>query len=147
VRPAMTAIDPHSQPPTPPGRPPFLVIAVVAALALGGLPARGSMARRPFSGIVSSPMESPAQQLKLGELAFKNGNDAVALNLFDHLAAQDNATAQYWARAYDRIGPWASLRIFRGQSRFSEKAAAQNSIPAQTRLGEIYLHGDLTTPD
>ena len=28
-----------------------------------------------------------------------------------------------------------------------EKAAAQNSIPAETRLGEIYLHGNLVPPD
>jgi len=28
-----------------------------------------------------------------------------------------------------------------------EKAAVQNSIPAQARLGEVYLNGDLTPPD
>jgi TPR repeat protein len=141
----MTAIDPHSQPPTRPGAPPFLVIAVVAALALGGL-LQEVRWRGGLSGIVSSPMESPAQQLKLGELAFKNGNDAVALNLFDHLAAQDNATAQYWLAHMTELGVGVPKDISRAISLY-EKAAAQNSIPAQTRLGEIYLHGDLTTPD
>lgn len=28
-----------------------------------------------------------------------------------------------------------------------EKAASENSIPAETRLGEIYLHGDLVPLD
>ena len=99
-----------------------------------------------FSGVVPSPIESSAQQLKFAKLAFANGNDAVALSLFERLAAENNAAAQYWLAHMSELGVGAPKDIPKAISLY-EKAAAQNSIAAQARLGEIYLNGDLTPPN
>jgi TPR repeat protein len=120
-------------------------MAIIFSLVIGGL-FQEVRWRGGLSGIFSSPVESPAQQLKLGELAFKDGNDAVALNLFDHLAAQNNPVAQYWLAHMTELGLGVPKDIPKAIALY-EKSAAQHSLPAQTRLGEIYLHGDLTTPD
>jgi len=120
-------------------------MAIIAALLCGGL-VQEVRWRGGFSGIVSSPIESPAQQLKLAEIAFKKGNDGVAVNLFDRLADQNNAVAQYWLAHMTELGLGVPKDIPKAISLY-EKASADNSIPAETRLGEIYLHGDLTTPD
>jgi TPR repeat protein len=82
----------------------------------------------------------------LGELAFRNGNDAVALNLFDRLAAKNDAAAQYWLAHMTELGIGVPKDVPKAISLY-QKAAAQNSIAAETRLGEIYLHGDVTPPD
>ena len=70
-----------------------LAIALLQRLDRGG-----------FSGLVASPIASSAQQLKLGEIAFKNGNDAVALKLFDQLAAKNDVTAEYWLAHMSELG-------------------------------------------
>lgn len=142
----MTTVDPQEQPPAKPriwsSGP---LVAVFVALAIGAS-LQEIRWRGGFSGLVASPIESSAQQLKLGEIAFKNGNDAVALNLFDQLAAKNDATAEYWVAHMSELGLGVPKDIPKAISLY-EKAAAQNSIPAETRLGEIYLHGDLVAPD
>jgi len=141
----MTVADPHRQPPAGPKLSLSTVGAILVALAIGGL-FQEVRWRGGFSGVVPSPMESSAQQLKFAKLAFANGNDAVALNLFERLAAENNATAQYWLAHMSELGLGVPKDIAKAISLY-EKAAAQNSIPAQARLGEIYLNGDLTPPD
>ena len=91
----MTTVDPRRQPPT---KPPISLVtwaALFAALTIG-IVLQEVRWRGGFSGVAASPIESGPQQLKLAELAFRNGNDALALNLFDRLAAKNDATAQYW---------------------------------------------------
>jgi TPR repeat protein len=141
----MTVADPRRQPPAGPKLSLATVGAILVALAIGGL-FQEVRWRGGFSSIVPSPIESSAQQLKLGKLAFANGNDAVALNLFERLAAENNAAAQYWLAHMSELGVGAPKDIPKAISLY-EKAAAQNSIAAQARLGEIYLNGDLTPPD
>ncbi len=141
----MTAIDPHQQQPAGPKFSFVTAAAIVAALAIGGL-LQEVRWRGGLSSVIPSPIESGPEQLKLAELAFKNGNDAVAVNLFEHLAGENNAVAQYWLAHMTELRLGVPKDISKAISLY-EKAAAQNSIPAETRLGEIYLHGDLTPPD
>ena len=141
----MTAIDPSPKPPIRSNSSAAVGMAIVVCLLIGGL-FQEIRWRGGLSGVISSPIELPAQQLKLGELAFKDGNDAVALNFFDHLAVQNNPVAQYWLGHMTELGLGVPKDIPKAITLY-EKAAAQNSLPAQTRLGEIYLHGNLTTPD
>jgi TPR repeat protein len=141
----MIAFDPRQQRPAGP-RPWFVTtVAIVAALAVGGL-LQEARWRGVFSGVIRSPIESRAEQLKLAELAFRHGNDAVALDLFDRLAAKNDAAAQYWLAHMTELGLGVPKDIPKAISLYA-KAADQNSIPAETRLGEIYLDGDLTPPD
>lgn len=141
----MTAMDPRGQQPAGASVTLTTAAAVVIALVVGGL-LQEVRWRGGLSSVAPSPLESTAQQLELGELAFRNGNDAVALSLFDRLAAKNDAVAQYWLAHMTELGIGVSKDIPKALSLY-EKAAAQNSIPAETRLGEIYLHGNLTTPD
>jgi len=141
----MTAMDPGGQQPVGPSVTLTTAAAVVIALVVGGL-LQEVRWRGGLSSVVPSPLESTVQQLELGELAFRNGNDAVALSLFDRLAAKNDAVAQYWLAHMTELGIGVPKDIPKALSLY-EKAAAQNSIPAETRLGEIYLHGNLTTPD
>ncbi len=141
----MTAIDPHQQQPAGPKFSIVTAAAIVAALAIGGL-LQEVRWRGGLTSILPSPIESGPEQLKLAELAFKNGNDAVAVNLFEHLAHENNVVAQYWLAHMTELGLGVPRDVPKAISLY-EKAAAQNSIPSETRLGEIYLHGDLTPPD
>ena len=141
----MTATDPRQQRPVRPKFSFATAAAIVVALAIGGL-VQELRWRGGFSSVAPSPIKSSAQQLKLGELAFANGNDALALDLFDHLAAENNPAAQYWLAHMSELGVGAPKDIAKAISLY-KKAAAQNSIPAEARLGEIYLNGDLTPPD
>jgi len=70
----------------------------------------------------------------------------LALNRFDHLAAKDNPAAQYGSPHMSELGVGVPKDITKAISLYA-KAAAQNSIPAEARLGEIYLNGDLAPPD
>ncbi|MGD0640104.1 MAG: tetratricopeptide repeat protein [Roseiarcus sp.] len=141
----MTAFDPH-EPPRSRGRFSLATVAAIAlALLVGGI-LQEIRWRGGFAGITPSPIESGAEQLKLARLAFKNGDDAVALHLFELLADQNNATAQYWLAHMTELGLGVPKDIPKAISLY-EKAAAQNSVPAQARLGEIYLNGDLVSPD
>ena len=55
-------------------------------------------------------------------------------------------TAEYWLAHMSELGLGVPKDIPKAISLY-EKAAAENSIPADTRLGEIYLHGNLAPPD
>jgi TPR repeat protein len=124
---------------------PVLVFIFLIALAIGGF-LQEARWRGAFTGLFQSPLETPAQQLNLAEIAFKNGNDAVALNFFKRLASQNDAVAQYWLAHMTELGLGAPRDIPTAISLY-EKAAAQNIVAAQARLGEIYLDGNLVAPD
>ena len=87
-----------------------------------------------------SPLESAAEQIKLGELAFRSGNDAVALNLFDRLAAKNDAAAQYWLAHMMELGIGVPKDVPKAISLY-EKAAAQNSFAAENEssVKSIYM--------
>ena len=129
----MTAIDPAPKPPNRSSLSPAVGMAIVFALAIGGL-LQEVRWRGGFSGFIASPVESPAQQLKLAELAFKNGNDAVALNLFDRLAAENNSVAQYWLAHMTELGLGVPKDIPKAISLY-EKAAAKEFNPGADEAG------------
>jgi TPR repeat protein len=90
---------------------------------------------------------APAQtSLEFAEHAFQSGDDPTALKLFGELASKNNPNAEYWLGHMNEIG----LGIPRDVTKAIElykKAAEQNIVAADARLGELYLNGDLVTPD
>ena len=88
----------NNSPPQPAKRPisyPLLGLTILIALAVGGV-LQEARWRGAFTRLFPSPLETPAQQLKLAQSAFKNGNNAVALSFFEPLASQNNTVAEYW---------------------------------------------------
>jgi hypothetical protein len=141
----MSLIDPKKPPPIGPGFFLYAGVAFFLAVGLGGL-LQDARWRGSFSGFAASPLESGDQQLKLAEVAFKDGNDAVALKLFDSLAAKNDANADYWLGHMTELGLGVPNDIPKAIALY-EKSATQGSLAAETRLGQIYLNGNLTTPD
>jgi len=62
------------------------------------------------------------------------------------LASQNNTVAEYWLAHMTELGLGVPSDIPKAISLY-EKAAAQNFVAAQVRLGEIYLNGNLVAPD
>jgi TPR repeat protein len=88
----------------------------------------------------------PQGQLAQGERAFQSGDNQAAIALFGSLADKNNASAQYWLAHMTELGlgmprdPVKAVELYK-------KAAGQGLDAAELRLGEIYLDGDLVTPD
>ena len=88
----------------------------------------------------------PQGQLAQGERAFQAGDNQAAIALFGSLADKNNSTAQYWLAHMTELGlgmprdPAKAVELYK-------KAAGQGLDAAELRLGEIYLDGDLVTPD
>jgi TPR repeat protein len=90
---------------------------------------------------------SPAQtNLAFAEHAFQTGNDQTALKLFTELANKNNPNAEYWLGHMNEIGLGIPRDITKAIVLY-KKAAEQNIVAAEARLGELYLDGDLVTPD
>ena len=87
----------------------------------------------------------PQGQLAQGERAFQAGDNQAAIALFGSLADK-NPSAQYWLAHMTELGlgmprdPAKAVELYK-------KAAGQGLNAAELRLGEIYLDGDLVTPD
>jgi TPR repeat protein len=88
----------------------------------------------------------PQGQLAQGERAFQAGDNQAAIALFDSLADKNNSSVQYWLAHMTELGlgmphdPAKAVELYK-------KAAGQGLDAAELRLGEIYLDGDLVTPD
>jgi len=88
----------------------------------------------------SRPVTADAK-LQIALQAFRSGNDASALSLLTPLADEGNAKAQFWlADIYDDDDPNVQADVAKAQS-LLEKSAAQGFVPAQRRLGQLYLTG------
>jgi TPR repeat protein len=89
---------------------------------------------------------TPQAQLELAEKAFQSGNNQTALMAFTKLADENNPVAEYWLGHMTEFGlgvprdPAKAIELYR-------KAAAQDVVAAESRLGEAYLRGDLVLPD
>ena len=138
-------MDPRQQPPVGPRLSSAAWLAILAALAIGAS-LQEVRWRGGFSGLFASPIESDANSSNWANSPSRTANDAFALNLFNKLAAKNDATAEYWLAHMTEWGLGVPRDIPKAISLY-EKAAAQNSRPAETRLGEIYLHGNLAPPD
>jgi len=92
----------------------------------------------------SSPV--PQSQMAQAEKDVKTGDYNTAVTMFEKLADNNQPLAEYWIAHMTELGlgmprdPAKAIELYK-------KAAAQDVAPAELRLGEIYLHGDLVLPD
>ena len=101
----------NNSPPQPAKRPisyPLLGLTILIALAVGGV-LQEARWRGAFTRLFPSPLETPAQQLKLAQSAFKNGNNAVALSFFEPLDLASRIT-RVLVSPYDRTRAWRTER-------------------------------------
>jgi TPR repeat protein len=127
------------KPPQTPNRPPFIAFLGYAAIGLlVGIAAQEFRWR-------SSNM-APPNQMAQATKDVKAGDYQAAVTIFDSLAQKNNPLAEYWVAHMSELG----LGVPRNPAKaveFYTKAAAQDVAPAELRLGEIYLHGNLVLPD
>ena len=89
---------------------------------------------------------NPEARLQLAEQEFQIGDYRDALAFFRQLANQGDPVAEYWLAHMTELGlgmakdPAKAVGIYK-------KAAEQGDVAAQTRLGEIYLDGNIVPPD
>ena len=87
-----------------------------------------------------------AGSLSRAEQEFRAGHYGLARWQFKKLANNNNATARYWLADMTEHGlgappdPQKALDLY-------VKASRQGFVPAELRLGEIYLRGDMVLPD
>lgn len=119
---------------------PILVAAgIVAAVLVVGLFGGRFMEK-------SRPMTADAK-LQMALEAFRSGYDQTALALLTPLAKDGNAKAQYWlADIYSDDDPNSKPDRAKEQA-LLEKSAGQGFVPAERRLGELYLRGTATFQD
>jgi len=123
-------------------------IAIVLSLVVAGLVHQviWRPAAAVSSAVATQAQQTQAQQLREGERDLGDGNIRDAYNAFDRLAARNDIDAEYWLAHMTELGLGVERNIPKAIALY-EKAAAEGSTPAETRLGEIYLQGDVTLPD
>ena len=92
------------------------------------------------------PVAMPQDKLMVAEQAFQAGDNHFATTLFGRLADKGNPTAEYWLGHMTELG----LGVPRNPAKaidLYKKAAQQDFVAAEVRLGEIYLYGNLVLPD
>jgi len=90
---------------------------------------------------------APSQtRLEAAEHALQTDDNQTALKLFGELAAKNNPNADYWLGHMNEIGLGIPRDVTKAIGLY-KKAAEQNVVAAESRLGELYLNGDLVTPD
>jgi len=99
----MRAVDPRGEQPAGPKFSFATGAAIGVALAVGGLLQearwRGGLSNVTFRRLSRQPSRSSWEKSRSA-----NGNDAVALNLFDRFAAENDAVAQYWLAHMMELG-------------------------------------------
>ena len=127
------------KPPQTPSRPPFIGFLGYAAIGLlVGIAAQEFRWR-------SSSM-APPNQMAQAEKDVKAGDYQAAVVLLDSLTKKNDPLAEYWIAHMSELGlgvprdPAKAIELYK-------KAAAQEVAPAELRLGEMYLHGNLVLPD
>lgn len=118
------------------------VLITAAIVSLVALVAGVAGHQLPWHG----PVVAPQTKLIVAEKAFQAGDDRTAAALFRNIAKNGNSTAQYWLAHMMELGlgtprdPAKAIDLY-------EKAAQQKFVPAEIRLGEVYLYGKLVPPD
>jgi len=134
----MSASDPWQEPPHP-----SLITGVgIALLVL--LIGVGAVVLQQF--VRPLTQFGPAVTLHQAQAMFDRGDYPIAADLFTTLADKDNPTAKYWLGHMNELGLGVPRNVTNALKLYKE-AAAQNVGPANLRLGEIYLHGNLVPPD
>jgi len=114
---------------------PTVLLVVITALVIGSV--------QEYRLRNAAPVQT---NLEFAEHAFQTGDDKTALKLFNELASKNNPNAEYWLGHMNEIGLGIPRDVTRAIGLY-KKAAEQNIVPAEARLGELYLNGDLVTPD
>jgi uncharacterized protein len=133
----MTPFDPIKPPHT---TVPFIIIlllSVVIAVLIGII----GQEQHWFNAI-----NAPNGTLARAERDFRKGDNRVAIALFTGLAKKNDPVAQYWLAHMTEFG----LGVPRDPAKavgLYKRAADQDLVSAELRLGEIYLHGNLVPPD
>ena len=111
------------------------VILILPVLLAGGL----SLYRQ------ANP-EPPVERLARAIDAYKGNEIAIAHRLFKSLAAQGNATAEYWLADMHEHG-LATAKSLPEAVKLLEQSSAHGFAAADLRLGELYLAGVAVAPD
>ena len=97
-------------------------------------------------GLNRTLMQPSTSSLNRAEQDFRSGHYGMARWLFNKLADSNSAAGRYWLADMTEHGlgappdPQKALGLYR-------KASRQGFVPAELRLGEIYLRGDIVLPD
>jgi TPR repeat protein len=130
-----------AQTPPPAGSTSLLVLAF-AAVAFSGL----ALGLASHEWLLRNELGIPQGKLQLAQQDFQTGDYRGALTLFTKLADQGDPVAEYWLAHMTELGlgvkqdPTKAIDLYK-------KAAAQRNVAAQTRIGEIYLDGNIVPPD
>jgi TPR repeat protein len=132
--------DSASKPPLPLHKSPWppaptVLLVVITALVIGSV--------QEYRLRTAPPAQT---NLEFAEHAFQSGDDQTALKLFSELANKNNPNAEYWLGHMNEIGLGIPRDVTKAIGLY-KKAAEQNIVTADARLGELYLNGDLVTPD
>ena len=132
--------DSASKPPLPAHKPPWppaptIFLVVITALVIGTV--------QEYRLRTNTPSQTT---LEFAEHAFQTGDNKTALKLFGELANKNNPNAEYWLGHMNEIGLGIPRDVTKGIELY-KKAAEQNIVAAEARLGDLYLNGDLVTPD
>lgn len=114
---------------------PTILLVAITALVIGSV--------QEYRLTTANPSQT---SLEVAEHAFQTGDNQVALKLFGDLANKNNPNAEYWLGHMNEIGLGIPRDVTKAIGLY-KKAAEQNIVAAEARLGELYLNGDLVTPD
>ena len=132
--------DSASKPPLPLHKSPWppvptILLVVITALVIGSV--------QEYRLRTVAPAQT---SLEFAEHAFQSGDDQTALKLFSELVSKNNPNAEYWLGHMNEIGLGLPRDVPKAIGLY-KKTVEQNIVAADARLGELYLNGDLVTPD
>ena len=116
---------------------PTLILILVALPVLGYLCG---------SYVEGHALNAPTTRLDVAIKALNGGYDRTALTLFQPLAEQGNARAQFHLALMYEHG-WGTAKDANRALNLYSKAANRGLVPAESRLAEVYLHGTLVLQD
>jgi TPR repeat protein len=90
--------------------------------------------------------ETPMEKFARAVEALDSGDNAIAYHLFKKLAANGNPAAEYWLADISEFGLGIEQNIPEAVT-LLQSSADQGFVPAQLRLGELYLSGTDLDPD
>lgn len=90
--------------------------------------------------------ESPADQFARAVDALDSGDNALAQRFFTKLASLGNPAAEYWLADMKEFGLGTAINLPE-TVRLLQASADKGFVPAEVRLGELYLFGTRIDPN